>query len=169
MTSGERPSEAGEGSRTRIAYLDGARLRRILLAAVDYVSARKAELNRINVFPVPDGDTGTNLTLTLQAVADAVRPLKSTDLTEVVKAAAEASLLGARGNSGMLFSNFLLGFAKSIEGKDRIGTQEAADALTVAARSIQDVLENPQEGTIVTVARELANGARQHAVGRADL
>ncbi|MEN8143852.1 MAG: DegV family protein [Gemmatimonadota bacterium] len=153
----------------RIAYLDGARLRRILLAAVDYVSARKAELNRINVFPVPDGDTGTNLALTLQAVADAVRPLKSTRLTEVVHAAAEASLLGARGNSGMLFSNFLLGFAKSIEGNDRIGTQEAAAALTVAARSIQDVLENPKEGTIVTVARELANEARLHATGSADL
>lgn len=169
MSSDDRATQTSEGSHTRIAYLDGDRLRRILLAAVDYVSARRAELNRINVFPVPDGDTGTNLALTLQAVADAVRPLKSAELTEVVQAAAEASLLGARGNSGMLFSNFLLGFAKSIEGNDRIGIQEAAEALTAAARAIQDVLEDPKEGTIVTVARELANGARQHATGRTDL
>src|SRR5207249_495743 len=85
-----------------IAYVDGPRLRRSLLAAADWVAAGREELNRLNVFPVPDGDTGTNLCLTLRAVAQAVRGLGNAPLPDVTAAMAQASVRGARGNSGMM-------------------------------------------------------------------
>ena len=90
-----------------IVYLDGSRLRRTLLAAADWVDAGREELNRINVFPVPDGDTGTNFAMTLRAAAEGVRPLHDAELPVVAKAMAESCILGARGNSGMLLSHFL--------------------------------------------------------------
>lgn len=149
--------------------MDGRRLRLALLAASDHVAAQRRELNRINVFPVPDGDTGTNLALTLRSVADAVRPLRTSSLAEVAEVAAEASVLGARGNSGMLFSRFLLGFARSLGRRIRAGTQEIADALSEASASLYEALDSPQEGTILTVTREVAAEARRRAAVRRDL
>lgn len=149
--------------RPRIAYLDGRRLRRVILAGVRHVSSEREELDRINVFPVPDGDTGTNLALTLHSIADAVRPLDSRSVGEVAERAAEASVMAARGNSGMLFSRFLLTFARSMREKLRAGSLEVAEALAAAAASLHDVLENPREGTIITVARDMATEARRRA------
>jgi dihydroxyacetone kinase-like predicted kinase len=148
---------------TRIAYLDGPRLRRGLLAGIDHVARQRAELDRINVFPVPDGDTGTNLTLTLRSIAHAVRGLDTRSVGEVAGVAAEASVLAARGNSGMLFSNFLLGFARGLRQRIRAGTADIAEALSTAAASLHEALENPREGTIITVAREVAADARRRA------
>src|SRR5881296_1101631 len=97
-----------------IAYVDGPRLSRSLFAAADWVAAGRDEINRINVFPVPDGDTGTNFTLTLRAVADALRALGDAPLPETARTMARAAVLGARGNSGMMVAHFLLGFAESL-------------------------------------------------------
>lgn len=155
-----------ERPRTRIAYLDGHRLRRTLLAAIEHVSAERRELNRINVFPVPDGDTGTNLTLTLRSMSEALTPLRSGSVSEVAGVAAEACLLGARGNSGMLFSRFVLGFARSLEKKVRAGTRDVAEALTAGSGSLGDALESPQEGTIITVARDVASEGRRASTRR---
>jgi DegV family protein with EDD domain len=152
----------------RIAYVDGKRLRRGILAGVRHVTRQRSELDRINVFPVPDGDTGTNLTLTLSSIADAVRSVRSDSLTEVADAAAEASVLAARGNSGMLFSHFLLGFAVATREKFRAGSREVAEALSHAASSLHEVLENPREGTIVSVARDMAAEARRRAAEGGD-
>lgn len=139
-----------------IAYLDGRRFRRLLIAGVHNVERHRAELDRINVFPVPDGDTGTNLALTLRSIAVAVRPLDSRSLGEVVRSAADASVLGARGNSGMLFSHLLLGFADAIGDRRRAGAPDVARAFRVAADRLHDVLEDPCEGTILTVASDMA-------------
>ncbi len=161
---------ASGNGRPRIAYLDGRRLRRVILAGVRHVSREREELDRINVFPVPDGDTGTNLALTLHSIADAVRPLDSRSLGEVAERAAEASVMAARGNSGMLFSRFLLTFARTVRAKLRAGSAEVAEALAAAAASLHDVLENPREGTIITVARDMAAEARRRAsAGGTDL
>jgi len=157
------------GSRVRIAYLDGHRLRRGFLAGAAHVGRQRAELDRINVFPVPDGDTGTNLTLTLRSISDALRHVRSASFAEVAGVAAEAGVLAARGNSGMLFSRYLLGFSDSIGRRLRVGPREIAEALTAAAASLHDVLENPREGTIITVARDLAAEARRRAHSRQDL
>ena len=83
-----------------ITYLDGSRMRHSLIAAADWVDAGREELNRINVFPVPDGDTGTNFSLTLNAVAQAVGKLPQASLPDITGAMAEACLLSAHGNSG---------------------------------------------------------------------
>ena len=97
-----------------IAYVDGPRLARSMYAAADWVQAGRDEINRLNVFPVPDGDTGTNFSLTLRAVSDALRARGDTSLGETAQVAARAAVLGARGNSGMMLAHFLLGFSESI-------------------------------------------------------
>lgn len=164
-------SPAGEHRRPPgISYLDGRRFRKLLLAGVRNVGRQRSELDRINVFPVPDGDTGTNLSLTLQSVAEAVRPLDSRSLGDVANTAAEASLLSARGNSGMLFAHLLLGFAEHVGHRARAGTREVSSAFSAAADRLHDVLEDPREGTIVSVVRDMAAaGATNGARPRADL
>src|SRR5690606_24173901 len=97
-----------------MAYLTGATLRGALIAGCDFVQHRRAELNRINVFPVPDGDTGTNLALTTTAIAERLRLTRSRSVATVAHEAAEAAILGARGNCGMILSHFLLGFSASV-------------------------------------------------------
>ncbi len=162
--------EPGAGRpRVRIAYLDGHRLRRAILAGAAYVGRQRAELDRINVFPVPDGDTGTNLTLTLRSISDALRNVHSGSVSEVAGVAAEAGVLAARGNSGMLFSRYLMGFSESLGRRLRVGPRDIAEALSSAASSLHEVLENPREGTIITVARDLAAEARRRAHARQDV
>ena len=146
-----------------IAYLDGPRLRRSLLAAAQWVGAGREELNRINVFPVPDGDTGTNFWLTMRSIADALKRLGDAPLPEVSRAAAQAAVMGSRGNSGMMLSHFLLGFDAGIGARFRIRARELAAAIRRGAENLQDALENPVEGTILTVCREAATGAERAA------
>ncbi len=143
----------------RIAYLDGPRLRRSLLAACEYIQQQRRELNRINVFPVPDGDTGTNLSLTVQAIADHLRKNRDREFHAVAHEAAQAAVLGARGNAGMMLSHFLLGFAAHTQGKARIGAEEFGVALNAGADRLNNALERPVEGTILTVMRDTAMAA----------
>ena len=146
-----------------IAYLDGPRLRASLLAAADWIDAGREELDRINVFPVPDGDTGTNFCATFRAVAEAVRKLGPSPLPAVTKTMAQTCVFSAHGNSGMLLSQFLLGF------RDTMGNQESASASDVArairrgAERLHESLDEPVEGTILTVAREAAEEAERAA------
>jgi len=146
----------------QIAYLDGSRLRRSLLAACEYAQGLRQELNRINVFPVPDGDTGTNLALTTRAIADALsEPSEALGVGDVAMRAAEASVLGARGNCGMMLSHFLLGFAETLEGRSRVSTGEFASALSAGVDHLQNALDEPQEGTMLTVMRDTAAAAER--------
>ena len=146
-----------------IVYLDGARLRRVLLAAADWVDAGRDELNRINVFPVPDGDTGTNFAMTLRAAAEGVRPLHGAELPEVAKAMADSCVLGARGNSGMLLSHFLIGFRNAL-GKRRVArAADIARAMRLGAECLYRSLDEPREGTILTVSRDAAEAAEAAA------
>jgi len=143
----------------QIRYLDGPRLRRSLIAACDYAQGYREELNRINVFPVPDGDTGTNLALTVRAIADHLRVGDARGVAEVAHEAAQAAVLGARGNCGMILSHFLLGFADDLSGLERIDTGRFATALNAGAVNLQEALETPVEGTILTVMRDTAEAA----------
>jgi DegV family protein with EDD domain len=152
-----------------IGYLDGPRLRRSLLAATAWVSAARDELNRINVFPVPDGDTGTNFTLTLRSIADALHRLGDAPLPEVTRTAAQASVEGARGNSGMMLSHFLLGFSEGIGQRARVRAHELAAAIRRGFERLQNALEEPVEGTILSVCREAAVGAERAATEHEDL
>src|SRR3954451_7201086 len=112
-----------------ITYVDGPRLARSIVAAADWVAAGREEINRINVFPVPDGDTGTNFSLTLRAVADALRALGDASLPDTARTIARAAVLGARGNSGMMLAHFLLGFTDSLGDRKVVGAPEIARAV----------------------------------------
>jgi len=154
---------------TAIGYLDGRRLRRSLLAAAAWVVAGRDELNRINVYPVPDGDTGTNFSHTVRSIADALHRLGDAPLPEVTRTAAEASVRGARGNSGMMLSHFLLGFHEGIGQRVRVRSHELAAAIRRGFERLQEALEKPVEGTILSVAREAAKGAEQSASRQTDI
>jgi len=153
-----------------ISYVDGPRLRRSLLAAAEWVGVGREELNRINVFPVPDGDTGTNFTLTMRSVADALQRLRpEAPLHEVAHAAAEASVMGARGNSGILLSHFVVGFREYIGERVSMSAHDLAAALRRGFDRLADGLANPREGTILTVCRAAAEGAEIAATEERDL
>lgn len=145
----------------QIAYLDGPRLRRSLIAGCDHAQLQRAELNRINVFPVPDGDTGTNLALTVRAIGDHLRDSDARSVSDVAHGAAEGAVLGARGNCGMMLSHFLLGFADSVHDRTRISTDDFGLALSAGVERLYSSLENPVEGTILTVMRDAATAARE--------
>jgi DAK2 domain fusion protein YloV len=152
-----------------IAYDDGPRLARSLVAAADWVAAGREEINRINVFPVPDGDTGTNFSLTLRAVADALRALGDASLPDTARAMARGAVLGARGNSGMMLAHFLLGFADSLGDRPTATTRDVAAAVREGADRLYDSLDDPREGTILTVARDAAAAAERAAAETDDV
>ena len=140
------------------------------------MAAGRDELNRINVFPVPDGDTGTNMCLTLRAVARALRDIEtdktggasaqSLTLPFVAETMAQASVRGARGNSGMMLSQFLLGFREGIGERLRAGAAELAHAIGVGFERLRGSLDEPVEGTILTVARDAADEAGRASAER---
>ncbi|HWO88433.1 MAG TPA: DegV family protein [Gemmatimonadales bacterium] len=152
-----------------IAYLDGPRLRRSLLAAAQWVHSGREELNRINVFPVPDGDTGTNFALTWRSISEALSRLGDAPLPEVSRTAAQAAVMGSRGNSGMMLSHFLVGFDEGIGARFRLRARELAQAIRRGFDRLHSSLENPVEGTILTVCREAATGAEAAAAADGDV
>jgi DegV family protein with EDD domain len=123
------------------------------------VAAGREEINRINVFPVPDGDTGTNFSLTLRAIADALRALGDASLPETARTMARAAVLGARGNSGMMLAHFLLGFTDALGDRPIATAEDIARSIRAGADRLNQSLDDPREGTILTVAREAALAA----------
>src|SRR3954451_14670828 len=146
-----------------ITYVDGPRLARSIVAAADWVAAGREEINRINVFPVPDGDTGTNFSLTLRAVADALKALGDASLPVTAKTMAQAAVLGARGNSGMMLAHFLLGFTDALGERSVATAADVATAIRNGADRLYESLDDPREGTILTVARDAAIAAEPTA------
>ncbi|MFC6315973.1 DAK2 domain-containing protein [Lapidilactobacillus achengensis] len=116
-------------------------------------------VNSLNVFPVPDGDTGTNMNLTVKSGAKAVNESNATDVGTLAKAFAKGLLMGARGNSGVITSQLFRGFAKSMEHKETLNAQDVIDAFTGGVQTAYQAVMKPVEGTILTVAREAAKGA----------
>jgi len=154
-------SDEGEpaGTRPRIAYLDGIRLDRALRAGVRRVLAERQHLNKINVFPVPDGDTGTNLALTLSGIGAALAAQPSRSAGKVMIRVADAALDGARGNSGAIMAQFFQGLADQLGEYRRIGVAELSEALGEASAYARDALDKPLDGTVLTVIRDSARAA----------
>ena len=117
-------------------------------------------VNSLNVFPVPDFDTGTNMLLTMKAVDDEVGRLRDASADEVADAFARGTLMGARGNSGVILSQYFRGWAEGLKGHTTFGAAEIADALSQASDWAYKAVSNPVEGTILTVIKETACGAR---------
>lgn len=149
---------AQAGALTR---LDGPGLRALVRAGLRALEPNVPAVNALNVFPVPDGDTGTNLLLTLRAVDSALEGLDTPSVGETAQAMARSALLGARGNSGVILALFLRGMAQALEGLEAAGPQELARGFAEGARMAYRAVSQPVEGTLLTVLRASAEGARQ--------
>jgi uncharacterized protein len=144
--------------------LDAAELCRVIGTFRDGLRSHQQLINRLNVYPVPDGDTGTNMALTLESVAAELDGLDAPDLTATCKAIAHGSLMGARGNSGVILSQLLRGLSDGLDAPGgRPGPRELAAALVTADELAREAVMRPVEGTILTVARGAAEGARAAA------
>jgi len=144
--------------------LDAAELCRVIGTFRDGLRSHQELINRLNVYPVPDGDTGTNMALTLESVAAELGGLDAPDLTAACKAIAHGSLMGARGNSGVILSQLLRGLSDGLDAPGgRPGPKELAAALVTADELAREAVMRPVEGTILTVARGAAEGARSAA------
>lgn len=143
----------------KIEYLDGKLLKKLFFGAANCLEKNKEAINALNVFPVPDGDTGTNMSLTMQSAIKQIRLQNSDDIDQIANAASNGSLMGARGNSGVILSQLFRGFAKGLKGLERITTEDIATAFKLGADTAYKAVMKPIEGTILTVARECAEKA----------
>jgi DAK2 domain fusion protein YloV len=139
--------------------VDGPLFKRALLGSLSWLAANHEEVNRLNVFPVPDGDTGTNMLLTLQSAVEDVKESGAAEVSKIAKLASHGSLMGARGNSGVILSQIFRGFARAVEGKGSLTPAELAAAFEEAANAAYRAVNKPTEGTILTVAREAGRAA----------
>ena len=142
-----------------INTMDAKMLQKAFLAGAKGLEAKKEWINELNVFPVPDGDTGTNMTLTIMAAAKEVAALEEPTMETLAKAISSGSLRGARGNSGVILSQLFRGFTKEIRTVDTITTTTLANAFVRATETAYKAVMKPKEGTILTVARGMADKA----------
>src|SRR5256884_66647 len=139
--------------------VDGQLFKRALLGSLSWLAANHEEVNRLNVFPVPDGDTGTNMLLTLQSAVEDVKESNAGEVSKIAKLASHGSLMGARGNSGVILSQIVRGLARAVEGKASVAREERATASEEAATAAYRAVNKPTEGTILTAAREAGRAA----------
>ncbi|MGO9028577.1 MAG: DAK2 domain-containing protein [Acidimicrobiales bacterium] len=139
--------------------LDAAELCQVIVAYRNALRIHQDLINRLNVYPVPDGDTGTNMALTLESVVAELAELDHPDMTTTCGAIAHGSLMGARGNSGVILSQLLRGIANGLGTVDEPGAGELSRALTIADEMARQAVMRPVEGTILTVARRAAEAA----------
>ena len=141
------------------AVCDGHSLLSSLRAGSAWLERHVAQVNALNVFPVPDGDTGTNMSLTMRAALAEVGDRSYSSVSELARVVAHGALMGARGNSGVILSQILRGFARALDGKDTLNGEDLAMALREGATTAYKGVMKPVEGTILTVAREAAEEA----------
>ena len=139
--------------------IDASLLRKCFLAGAKNLEIKKEWINELNVFPVPDGDTGTNMTLTIMSAANEVSALPDADIDQIAKAISSGSLRGARGNSGVILSQLLRGFTKAIRDSKEIDGNMIADSFQKAVETAYKAVMKPKEGTILTVAKAVAQAA----------
>ena len=149
--------------------IDAALLKTMFLAGAQNLESKKEWINELNVFPVPDGDTGTNMTLTIMSAAREVQAIEQPDMQNLAKAISSGSLRGARGNSGVILSQLLRGFTKAIREEKEIDAVILAAACQRARDTAYKAVMKPKEGTILTVASGIANKAAEMAEETDDL
>ena len=152
-----------------VKTIDAQMLKNMFLAGAKSIEAKKEWINELNVFPVPDGDTGTNMTLTIMAAANEVSGLTDDSMDTLAKAISSGSLRGARGNSGVILSQLLRGFTKGIRGYKELDVMIISNAFQKAVETAYKAVMKPKEGTILTVARGAADKASQLAEKEEDL
>lgn len=152
-----------------ISTINAKMVKNAFLAGAKGLSDKKEWINELNVFPVPDGDTGTNMTLTIMAAAKEVAALNDPSMEQLAKAISSGSLRGARGNSGVILSQLLRGFTKEIKTVDEIDTTTLANAMVRGTETAYKAVMKPKEGTILTVAKGMADKALEMAAETDDI
>ena len=152
-----------------IQTIDASLLSKMFLSGAMNLESKKEWINELNVFPVPDGDTGTNMTMTIMSAANAVRELNNPDMKTLSKAISSGSLRGARGNSGVILSQLFRGFTKVISSHDEVDVALLNEAFEKAVQTAYKAVMQPKEGTILTVARAAADKAAEMATKTDDI
>ncbi len=140
-------------------YIKAKAFREMFVSGANNLQNSKDLVDKLNVFPVPDGDTGTNMSLTISYAMKELEKVGEDDITKIAKALSKGSLMGARGNSGVILSQIIRGIGKSVEGKDKLSTTDLAKALKGGSDTAYKAVIKPVEGTILTVIRETAEYA----------
>lgn len=151
-----------------ITYLDGLNFRESIIASARRILQAEDYLNKINVFPVPDGDTGTNMVVTMNSIANGAAACQQESFAELSTAIADSALSGARGNSGAILAQFFQGLAEATQDKIKLTTRTFAEAARQAVDKAYEALANPREGTILTVMRDWAGYLGEKAGQTAD-
>ena len=157
------------GERTGELAINAADFQKMIIGASYFFDREKEAINALNVFPVPDGDTGTNMSMTLAAAAEAALIYRGDAIGEIAVETASSALMGARGNSGVILSQLLRGIARGLQGKKVAYPDDLSKAFQYGVVYAYKAVSKPVEGTILTVARETARGARSAARSGADL
>ena len=144
----------------------GQELREMFTAATTWLEKSAPDINALNVFPIPDGDCGTNMLLTMRSTIEEACRAPDHNASAVAQAMAHGALMGARGNSGVILSQIFLGLARGLEGKKSFNGNDFADALAKGATIAYKALTHPVEGTMLTVAREASNAAQSASTQR---
>ena len=152
-----------------IQYIEGKMLRDMFVSGANNLQNHKDLVDKLNVFPVPDGDTGTNMSLTISYAMKELAKVENDSITDIGKSLSKGSLMGARGNSGVILSQIIRGFSKAIEGKENINTEDLAKALKNGSDTAYKAVIKPIEGTILTVVRESGEYAIKAAKKEKDL
>lgn len=152
-----------------IQYIDGKNLRDMFVSGANNLQNNKDYVDKLNVFPVPDGDTGTNMSLTISYAMKELAKVNDEDITNIGKSLAKGSLMGARGNSGVILSQIIRGFTKSIEGKENLSSIDLAQAFKNGSDTAYKAVIKPIEGTILTVVRESGEYAIKAAKKEQDI
>ena len=140
---------------------DGQTLKEMFVTGTAWLEKSAPDINAINVFPVPDGDTGTNMVLTMKFALEEAKLHSDKQVSSVAKSLAHGSLMGARGNSGVILSQFFRGMAKGLGSNDNIGGEDFARAMSEASRAAYKGISNPVEGTILTVLKDASRAAQE--------
>lgn len=146
---------------TKITKITNVEFGKMINAAATALAANADKINKLNVFPVPDGDTGTNMSLSMASGAQYERDALDTNIGALAKATSKGLLMGARGNSGVILSQIFRGFSNSVDGKETLSARDLADALMTGAQVAYKSVMKPTEGTILTVIREAASKANK--------
>jgi DAK2 domain fusion protein YloV len=146
-----------------IQNIDGKQVRDMFVSGANNLKNHKDLVDKLNVFPVPDGDTGTNMSLTISCAIKELNKVEQDDIGQLGKALSKGSLMGARGNSGVILSQIIRGIAKSIEGKETLNSMDIAEALKNGSDTAYKAVIKPVEGTILTVVRESSDYALKAA------
>lgn len=149
--------------------ISGAMLKEMFLTGAALLEKNRAYIDSLNVFPVPDGDTGTNMSMTMQSAVKEIQNCKGTNVSDIAAAASLGALKGARGNSGVILSQILRGFARALSGKEEMAPENFAAALTTGTEAAYKAVMKPKEGTMLTVARMMAEAVTKEANEGANL